>query len=194
MKRSSTMRKELKLSSADCQAAAAGLSTTAGGVERGAGSPWRQLRRACRALRSPRQSGPGVHPADDRPTRHESTRHVLECLNCLLALEKKGLSRKWERSVFCCSLHRARAAHNTRSPIAILPTGTALPVPARPPRGKKERGPVGGTSEADPDHASGTSHSRPSLSSSGWRWAAIAPSSAAGRARCAASAARGRCA
>ena len=50
------MRKELKLSSADCQAAAAGLSTTAGGVERGAGSPWRQLRRV---PRSPRQRGPG---------------------------------------------------------------------------------------------------------------------------------------
>ena len=51
------MRKELKLSSADCQAAAAGLSTTAGGVERGAGSPWRQLRRACRALRASAAQG-----------------------------------------------------------------------------------------------------------------------------------------
>ena len=52
------MRKELKLSSADCQAAAAGLSTTAGGVERGAGSPWRQAR--ARAALSAR-AGPGGH-------------------------------------------------------------------------------------------------------------------------------------
>ena len=53
------MRKELKLSSADCRAAAAGLSTTAGGVERGAGSPWRW-----RVPRSPRQRG--ALPADKR--------------------------------------------------------------------------------------------------------------------------------
>ena len=93
-------------------------------------------------------------------------------------------------AVFCCSLvtlHAAAHGGAQRTP----PTTHCPPSPSA-----KESGPVGGRVTR---HASGTSLSlgtRPGVygGASAWCWAAIRPSSAAGRARCAASAARGRCA
>lgn len=67
------MRKELKLSSADCRAAAAGLSATVGGVERGAGSPWHQLGRRVRGPRAAYECTRGLYYLPSRAITRPSS-------------------------------------------------------------------------------------------------------------------------